>query len=300
LLALTEKKGATMLSLRMLQVGGLLLLVLGSAAGSALLAAEEKTPAQRPAAWQPLFNGKDLSGWDTWLGVPHGAKEGKPIGLNHDPHGVYRVVDVEGSPAIRISGEIFGALITQKEYENYHLKLEFKWGQKKWPPRDKTVRDSGLLYHSVGPYGAAGTFWMRSLEFQIQEHDCGDFYSVAGPIVEVEGVQDKPGAPVRYRKKGQRFTVPSKGVPGRIIKDGDYEHPVGQWNTLELYTVGPTSVHVVNGHVVMVLHRPRQLLDGKEVPLTRGKIQLQSEGAEVFYRHIVLRHIDHIPEKLLK
>src|ERR1700736_574784 len=134
--------------------------------------------------WTPLFNGKNLDGWDTWLGKPFKGKE--VVGLNNDPKGVYSVVTVDGKPALRITGEIFGALTSKKEYENYHLRLAFKWGEKEWPPRENTVRDSGLLYHCVGEHGAASTFWMRSQECQIQEKDCGDYWSVAGGIVDVE------------------------------------------------------------------------------------------------------------------
>ena len=92
-----------------------------------------------------LFNGKDLTGWDTWLGSP--KKGEKAIGLNIDPDKIYTVVETDGNPAIRISGQTFGALTSKKEFENYHFTLEFKWGEKRWPPRENAVRDSGLLYH---------------------------------------------------------------------------------------------------------------------------------------------------------
>jgi hypothetical protein len=248
--------------------------------------------------WDSLFNGKNLKGWDTWLGAPYKGKE--VIGLNKDPQKVYSVIEVDGQPAIRISGEVFGAITSQREYGNYHLKLEFKWGEKRWPPRANTVRDSGLLYHCVGPQGAAGGVWMRSQEFQIQEHDCGDYWSVAGGIVRVEGVLKKPGGPVVYKKGGTKYKVPTKETGPRIIKDADFERPTGQWNTLELYTVGGTSVHVVNGKANMVLTGSSQIVEGKEVPLTRGKIQLQSEGAEVFYRNIAIRSLAAIPKKFLE
>src|SRR5687767_7108335 len=75
--------------------------------------------------WMSLFNGKDLGGWDTWLGKPHDGKE--IIGLNKDPQGVYSVTEVDGKPAVRISGEVWGAITSKKEYSNYHFKLEFKW-----------------------------------------------------------------------------------------------------------------------------------------------------------------------------
>src|SRR5262249_10089749 len=61
-----------------------------------------------------LFNGKDLSGWDTWLGRPF--QEKKEVGLNDDPKKVYTVVEADGKPAIRISGEIFGALTSKDEF----------------------------------------------------------------------------------------------------------------------------------------------------------------------------------------
>jgi hypothetical protein len=223
------------------------------------------------------------------------------VGLNKDPRRVYTVAEVDGKPAIRISGEVFGALTCKKEYGNYHLRLDFKWGDKKWPPREKDRRDSGLLYHCVGAHGAQSGFWMQSLEFQIQEHDTGDFWSVAQAIVDVDGVQSKSlGYPVFYKKGGNKVTVGRSSKNPRIIKDGDYEKPSGQWNTLDLWTVGGASVHVVNGKVVMVLTNARRAVEGKEEPLTRGKIQLQSEGAEVFYRTIALQPIERIPEELLK
>ena len=77
-----------------------------------------------------------------------------------------------------------------QEYENYHLRFEFKWGEKRWPPREQALRDSGCCYHAVGPHGASYGFWMRSFEFQIQEGDCGDFYSLAGVIVDAEAVRE--------------------------------------------------------------------------------------------------------------
>ncbi len=247
-------------------------------------------------SWVPLFNGKDLAGWDTWLGRPNKAQE--PVGLNKDPHRVYAVVEADGQPAIRISGEVFGALTSQQEFGDYHLKLEFKWGEKRWPPRATAARDSGLLYHCVGPHGAQGSFWMRSQELQIQEKDCGDYWSVAGACADVE--TEKRGGGLVYRKGGEKVTVPSQGTGNRVIKSPDNEKPAGQWNTIELLAVGPTCVHVVNGKVNMVLTNSRHTEQGTEVPLTRGKIQLQSEGAEVYYRNIVHKALDRIPDEYLK
>ena len=64
---------------------------------------------------------------------------------------------------------------------------------------------------------------------------------------------------------------------------------------MELYCLGQTSVHVVNGKVNMVLMGLRHRVDGRELPLTKGRIQFQSEAAEVFYRGIAIRPISEIP-----
>ena len=76
----------------------------------------------------------------------------------------------------------------------------------------------------------------------------------------------------------------------------DAEKPDGEWNTLDLYCFGNTSIHAVNGVVNMVVNNSRQFEGDKEIPLLKGKIQIQSEGSEVFYRNIKIAPISAIPE----
>jgi hypothetical protein len=256
--------------------------------------------------WVPLFNGRDLSGWDTFLGKPHQTTAvaglqrnadgtyAEVVGLNRDPRGVFSVVRVDGAPAIRISGETYGALISQAEHEDYHLRFQFRWGMRRWPPRPDAPRDTGCCYHSVGPPGASYGFWMRSFEFQIQEGDVGDFYSLAGVIVDVTATPTDPANPrsdLRYAPAAPRVV----GTTRRVIKAATVERPLGEWNTLDLYCLGQTSIHVVNGHTQVVLSGLRQKVDGDQVALTRGKLQLQSEAAEVFFRDIAIRPISGLP-----
>jgi len=249
-----------------------------------------------------LFNGKDLTGWDVYIGSAYDTISkkfaGEPLGLNNDLLKVFSVVNVDGKPALRVSGERFGGISTTREYKNYHLRLEFKWGKLKWHPKRNDKRDSGLLYHAVGNHGADGGFWMRSQEFQIQEGDCGDYWGVAGGIADVPAVKagDKkfvytPGSPL--------LAFSEKGPNGRnCTKNPDAEKPTGQWNVIDLYCFGDTSIHVVNDQVTMILFNSRQAEGDRELPLTNGKIQLQSEGAELFYRNLVLEEIKSLPKKL--
>ena len=263
------------------------------------LAISCKQNATESEEWVSLFNGKDLQGWDTYLAAPRGEGEKTPYGLNNDPEKIFTVVKEDGEPAIRIAGDIGGGISTVQEFENYHLSLQFKWGES-MPWKERKKRDSGLLYHGVGPHGADGGFWMRSQEFQIQEGDCGDYWGVAGGIFDVPAKLGQDSLWV-YDQEGTLITF-KEGTPiGRhCVKNPDTEKPTGEWNTLELYCMGSSSVHIVNGVVTMALFNSRQSDEGKEEsPLTKGKIQFQSEGAELFYRNLRIQKITEMPDGLL-
>ena len=56
------------------------------------------------------------------------------------------------------------------------------------------------------------------------------------------------------------------------------------------------AIYIVNGEVVMALSGSRYK-DGNEFkPLTEGKIQLQSEGAEIYFRRVELQPIKKMPK----
>jgi hypothetical protein len=262
------------------------------------------TSAGKQENWEQLFNGKDLTGWDTYIGpdLNDSGKfiTGQPIGLNKDPRQVFTIVKVDGENLIRISGENWGAISTVREFENYHLQLQFKWGLLTWGQKKNKKRDSGLLYHSVGKYGADYGAWMRSQEFQIEETNTGDYWGVAGGMAEMPVIK-KSETEYIYNPQGTMTIFREGGKQGRrCIKNSDFENPTGEWNTLDLYCYGDTSMHVVNGRVVMILYHEKQMENGLEFPLTRGKIQIQSEGAEVFFRQIKVQSIKQLPAEFLK
>ncbi|MEM6772392.1 MAG: hypothetical protein AAF597_17580, partial [Bacteroidota bacterium] len=125
------------------------------------------------SAWMDLLDA-DFSHWEKFIGVPHvsvplpedvpkseNVHVGTPLGLNNDPLGVFTMIEEEGEPVLKINGQVYGGLTTKEAYGNYHLQLQFKWAEKKWPPRLKARRDNGLLYHCTGPHGAFWNVWMR-------------------------------------------------------------------------------------------------------------------------------------------
>lgn len=259
------------------------------------------------AKWEYLLD-NNLSQWDKFIGVPHHSLDlegyekgdgmkGTPIGLNKDPLNVFQVREEEGSPVLFASGQIYGGLSTKKEYQNYHLQLKFKFGEKKYAPRLKKKRDSGLLYHCQKPHGQFWNVWMRSQELQIQETDVGDFYALAGVSMDIRATEREENGNKFwfYDPKGEKKTFKS-----RCRRSANFEHSHGEWSTVDLICLGTTAYHIVNGKVVMVLENSQQYINGKGVLLDKGKIQLQSEGAEVYYKDIKIKSIKKLPRKIRK
>ena len=158
-------------------------------------------------------------------------------------------------------------------------------------------RDSGLLYHVHAPPGVGGRTWARSIELQIQEHDVGDLYAVGSAIA----VRAKPRAGIQpaqydYDPAGEwTFFSQSQGASGRCIKQPDNEKPTGEWNTVELILQGDTATHIINGKVNMRLSNikaPDPANPAQMISVQKGKILLQAEGAEVFYRKIEVQPIN--------
>ena len=253
--------------------------------------------------WTNLYNGKNLTGWDTYIGPPLNDS-GKiindvPVGLNNDPKKVFSVVEQNGQHIIRISGEQWGGIATKTEFTNFHLQLQFKWGKLTWGQKKNKKKDSGLLYFATGKNGADYGAWMRSQEFQIEEGNCGDYWGVAGATQDIPSVLKMDSSYV-YDKNGAVNNFSAISLIGRhCSKAGDAENNSGQWNTVDLYCFGDTSVHVINGKVMMVLYHSSQVDNGRITPLTKGKIQIQSEGAEVFYKNIKIESINGLPVKLI-
>jgi len=226
-----------------------------------------------------LFNGRDLSGWYTYL---------QNSGKNNDPKKVFTVND----KMVRISGEEWGCITTNDEYENYTLIVEFKWGGGTSEPRLDKARDSGILLHSVGEDGASSGIWMHSIECQIIEGGTGDFivvgdgsdnFSLSSPVAE-----EKQGGSYIYQPEGNLVTINEgrinwygrdpgwKDVKGFRGKN-DVEKPVGEWNTLKCIVQDGEISNYLNGKLVN---------HDVNVKPKKGRTQIQSEGAEIMFRRI--------------
>jgi hypothetical protein len=273
-----------------------------SAASIVLIALQALVPAPRaqapsaaitPSAVIKLFDGKSLTNFDGWLVDHHEA----------DPERVFSVVDqIDGAPAIRISGKFWGGLLTKQAYRDYRLVIEYRWGGATWGERKTRTRDSGVLLHAQGrPGNTRADFngpWLRSVEFQIIEGGVGDIILVGG--YNDAGEQLRPTLTVKSRKDRDGENVfdpqgePKVFTSGRINWWGrsedwadrlgfrgaqDVESPGLEWTRLEAVVEKGNLTYYVNGKLVNA---------GTDSSWTEGKIMIQSEGAEIYFRRMDL------------
>ena len=278
-----------------------------------------------PAAdnsWQPMFNGKDLAGWDTEMmilpdpkwdvpGLQRDASGNytQPVGKNNDPLHVFTVTNLDGVPTIHVSGQGFGVMMTTATFTNVHIRLQIKWGDQKWSKKIGQPFDTGLLYFCHSDAGVAPTdrlkTWPRSFEFQICENEMGDLYALGAQITvpasqalckTFSGSQFVERQLWRYDPAGTNTLFVQQAPTGnRCVHLVDAEKPKGEWNTLDLITFNGDSIHVVNGQVVMRLHNAQRLDGGAPAPITSGKICLQTEGGECYFRNVEVQPITEIP-----
>lgn len=240
-----------------------------------------------------LFNGKNLKGWEVFIGSP--IKGFEELKEKATPESIYSVVDLNGEKSIKVSGDVNASLASKKAFKNYHLRLEFKWGEKVYGRRN-----SGLLYHSFGEFGASFGTWMANIEHQLMHDKLGDTYLMNNTYCETEVVKKEDAEGFKF-SKGSNSEKFGEGFNGRgISKAMDAEKSLGEWNTVDLYCFGRTAVHVVNGKVVMINKNCGTVENGQVIPLTGGRLQIQSEGGEMYIRKIEIEKIKNIPLELMK
>lgn len=199
-----------------------------------------------------LFNGKNLDGWH--LDVPK-------MDDNPDQESPFVVRD-----GMLVSlGTPGGHLITDDEYENYRLEVEYRFAGK--------PGNCGVLVNASTPRALYKMF-PKSIEVQMMHENAGDFWCI------VEDIQ----VPDMEKRRGpkEKWGI-TEGKARRIINltDGS-EKPPGQWNRMVIECVGDAIKVWVNGDLVNY---------GTECTARKGHIALQAEGSEVEFRVLQLTPI---------
>ena len=162
-------------------------------------------------------------------------------------------------------GEPRGHLITDSSYGDYRLEVEYRF------PR--APGNAGVLVHASTPRALYGMF-PRSIEVQLEHGNAGDFWCILEDV-RVPDMERRRGPPAEWG------STEGKARRIRNLTD-DSERPLGEWNTMVIEAVGRAIRVWVNGDLVN---------DGREATADRGRIALQSEGAEIEFRKVSLTPI---------
>jgi hypothetical protein len=224
--------------------------------------------------WVPLFNGKNLDGFYTYLSAS---------GKNKDPNGIFKVengmIHIMDLPPTTATQET-GYIATEKRYADFDLKFEYKWGTKKFAPRATVARDSGCHYLFTGP----DKIWENAIECQVMEGETGDLYNLNNASAlntTVKSLSDR----------NKTYTPASEGgVPwamtGSTLLRSKTMDSATDWNKVEVIVKGNSSTHIVNG---VTVNHAEGISTKDGVPITEGKIAFQSEAAEMWYRNIMIK-----------
>lgn len=199
-----------------------------------------------------LFNGKDLQGWH--IDVP----EMDTSKTAPNPFIIRNGLLVSmGNPN--------GHLITDAVYENYRVKVEYRFAGK--------PGNCGVLVHASTPRSLYQMF-PKSIEVQMMHENAGDFWCI------VEDIK----VPDMEKRRGPRSEWGiTEGKKRRVLNltDGS-ENPLGEWNTMVVECVKDSIRVWVNDQLVN---------DGYGATASKGRVALQAEGAEVEFRKVELTPI---------
>ena len=196
-----------------------------------------------------LFNGKDLTGWHADVPEMDTNKSARMPFIVRDG-----VLVSLGTPG--------GHLITDRQYENYRLEIEYRFAAK--------PGNCGVLVHASKPRMLYGMF-PQSLEVQMQSGDAGDFWCIGEDVT-------VPDMEARRGPKSNWGVTEGKGRRVKNLTDGT-EKPLGEWNSMKIECLGASVKVWVNGVVVN---------EGSNCTARKGQIALQAEGAEVEFRKLLL------------
>ncbi|HEY8960606.1 MAG TPA: family 16 glycoside hydrolase, partial [Luteolibacter sp.] len=243
-------------------------------------------PALAQPEFQPIFNGRDLSGWSPVLENATAGKDPQGLVTVHDGT-IHMYQNVKADDLVP-----FGVIVSDKSYSRYHLRFQYRWVGKKFLPRKDSIRDAGVIYHAY----ESSKVWPKGIENQVQEGDTGDLI-----WCESNGLT--------WMRPAGQYAPEGQGLPGLLPENGgilrdiglkyeyigrfpEYDNYEGWTNVDIIAQADEWATHKSNGRVRT---RLRNLKKPDDTPLKEGRITLQMEGAEIQYRNVELKEL---PEPL--
>lgn len=207
--------------------------------------------------WKPLFNGKTTAGWHTY-GKDHAGK-----GWTIEDGALH--LDAENKKNWQAGDG--GDLVTDEEYQDFHLKLDWKVAPN---------ANSGIIFFVKEDPATYPNTWNTGLEMQVLDN------------------QGHPDAKIHKHRAGDLYDL--------IASSSEPVKPAGEWNTAEIISKDGKLELKLNGQKVVTTtlwdDQWKQLVAGskfKSMPgfgtFKSGRIALQDHGDEVWYRNIMIKRL---------
>jgi hypothetical protein len=196
-----------------------------------------------PEGFTPLFNGKDLTGWKVRQG-------GNPDVWGAEPGILY------------VNGKGGDWLMTEKEYSDFELRLEFK----------------------LPKAGNSGVALRCGLK--------GNPHSEAG--MEIQLLDDPWYLDKKNYKEGLKPTQKTGSIYGIVPPSKDALKPVGEWNQMRITANGPRIAVELNGEKIVDAnlndHKDKEK-DHKGMMRPKGHLGLQSHDGRVEFRNLYVKEL---------
>jgi hypothetical protein len=202
--------------------------------------------------WKSLFNGKDLTGWHTY---------GKST-INPSWKAVHGEIFFDSKTKTAEERKNPGDLVTDEEFENFHLKLDWKVSKN---------GNSGVIFWSNEDTAKFKESWHTGPEMQILDND---------------GHSD---GKIEKHRAGNLYDLIA-GKEG-VVK------PFGEWNTSEIIADHGKLTFKLNGEEVVSTRYDdenwKTMIAGSKFKtkkyfgtFTKGHIVLQDHGNDVWFKNI--------------
>lgn len=237
------------------------------------------TPRDDPyGRWIPIFNGKDLSGWQVKV-------TGHEAGVNYKntfraKHGKL-IVAYDGYDQF---DDKFGHIFYQEKLSHFKLRLDYRFvGEQVEGGPEWGYKNSGIKFHAPPP--------------ELIPKDQRLLVAVEAQLLGGNGVDERPTGNVCTA--GTHIEMNGELITRHCTNSSSDTYHDDQWVTAEIEVKGNDKViHRINGAVVLEYEKPqlddsdpfaRELMEqGFPRMLSEGYIALQAESHPVEFRNIEL------------
>lgn len=215
------------------------------------------TPYEVEDGWVSLFDGQTTKGWHKYGGAPVGSAWKVVDGM------LYLDASQQENWQIKDGGDI----VTDEEYENFHLKLDWKID---------TCGNSGVIFYIHEDTAKYQWPWMTGPEMQVLDNSCHS------------------DAKIIKHRAGDLYDL--------ITSSPETVKPALEWNTAEIKSQNGTLEFYLNGAKVVITtmwdEGWKNMLAGSKFKdmkdfgtYKKGRIGLQDHGNNVWFKNIKIKKL---------